>query len=190
MKDFKMSRNASGYYDETAYKAINEAPKPAEIWTYTTNSGIKKEILIIKNHGTFCTALAPVDEDAAENIEIRGLKMLKYSDPRMVQYIYNSNVAKCITVVSDEDFNDILNEIADALSIKTKCTESPKGQGVDMPVQKMTNFEYFDELVALVGSDAVKDYCRCRYLYHTLNDEFVFAETYMVKLLEMEGGNK
>lgn len=32
MRDEELKRNGSGYYDETAYKAMTAGPQPGEIW--------------------------------------------------------------------------------------------------------------------------------------------------------------
>ncbi|MBO5957518.1 MAG: hypothetical protein J6Q39_08185 [Bacteroidales bacterium] len=180
MVDFKMSRNGSGYYDETAYRAINEMAKPGEIWSYLTNNGFRKDVLIIKNHGTFCSALSLVDEDSSESIEVRGLNNFsKYTDPRMVQYIYNSNLAQRIALVDIEEFDEILKFISNALSLSMHEEFTEKAT--------VNHRDCFDEMVALFGEEAFENYCKCSYLFHILNGEPQSAEHFMNALKKILG---
>ncbi len=187
MGEFKLSRNGSGYYDETAYKGMCEMAKPGEIWSWLTNTGIRKEVLILKNHGTFCSALTLVDEDSADCIEVVGMgNYSKFTDPRMVQYVYNSNFAQFITVVSGEDFVDILNVISCALSIPNITRKSSE----DTEQTISNHRDCFEEMIALLGVEAVRNYCKCRYMFHLLHDEADAASKYMQKLKELGGDDR
>lgn len=50
-----MRKNASGYYDETAYKAMTTEPKAGEIWTHNVSGAY---MLIVANigGGMYCPA--------------------------------------------------------------------------------------------------------------------------------------
>lgn len=175
MVDFKMTHNGSGYYDETAYKGVNEMAKPGEVWSYLTNTGLKKYVLIIANHGTFCTALNLVDDDSCESVEICEIDyIMKYTDPRMLQYIYNSNLIRPYHAMCDEKFNEILNDISSALNISG-------GEEKDGFVYR----ECYGEMLALFGDKAVENYCRCSYLLHLLNGNEDAAHKYMNKLSQI-----
>lgn len=119
MTEFKMSRNGSGVYDETAYKALNEMAKDGEIWTYSNGGAgsTEREALVIKNHGTLCTVLVLMDENKSNHcIEIRS-NTVKYTDPRMMQYMFNDRFGKFVKRLPDDDFNAVLDEIEDALEV-------------------------------------------------------------------------
>jgi len=114
--DFKMNRNGAGYYDETAYKAFRDMAKPGEIWTASV-SGREREVLVIKNHGTHCNVLALLDECKAKHLVEITSKSLKYTEPRMLQYLFNDNLTSYVKALSAEEFNKILDEIEEALEL-------------------------------------------------------------------------
>lgn len=114
--EFKMNRNGSGYKDETAYKAFKNMAKAGEIWTFN-NFGNEKEVLVIKNHGTHCNVLTLLDDRRTKYcIEITS-RSLKYTDPRMMQYLFNDNLGQFVKALSDEEFDKVLDEIEDALEL-------------------------------------------------------------------------
>lgn len=114
--EFKMNRNGSGYYDETAFKAFKGMAKEGEIWT-TGIGDREKEVLVIKNHGTHCNVLSLLDESKSKFcIEIKS-RSLKYTDPRMMQYLFNDNLGQFVKALSEEDFDKVLDEIEEALEL-------------------------------------------------------------------------
>ncbi len=107
-----MNRNGSGAYDGTAYKAIMGAPKEGEIWAYGN-----KDVLVIKNHGKLCNVLSLVEDCKNDHcIEVKS-KALKYTDPRMLQYVFNEQLGYFIKKMTDEDFDLILDAVEDALEL-------------------------------------------------------------------------
>lgn len=126
--DFKMNRNGSGVYDETAYKALMGAPKSGEVWT-CMNGSKEKEVLIIKNHGTICNVLTLLDECKSSHcIEITS-RSIKYTDPRMIQYFFNDNIGRFVKALSDEEFDKVLDEIEDALELNIYQAEESQEIG-------------------------------------------------------------
>lgn len=114
--EFKMTRNGSGYYDETATKAFNGMAKSGEIWT-AGNNGREREVIIIKNHGRMCNVLSLLDERKGNNcIEVVS-RSLKYTDPRMIQYMFNDSLGQFVKALSDEEFDKVLDEVEDALEV-------------------------------------------------------------------------
>lgn len=114
--EFKMNRNGSGYYDETATKAFSSMAKSGEIWT-AGSGGREKEVIIIKNHGKMCNVLSLLDESKGSHcIEIVS-RSLKYTDPRMIQYMFNDNLGQFVKALSDEEFDKVLDEVEDALEV-------------------------------------------------------------------------
>lgn len=121
--DVSMKRNGSAYYDETPAKAFEGMAKPGEIWTVGYGAG-EKEILVIKNHGRFCNFLSLKDKSNGQNcIEIIS-RSVKYTDPGMLAWMFCDNLAQFVKALSEEEFNDVLDEIEDALCINIDQVES------------------------------------------------------------------
>lgn len=115
MADYEMKRNGSGYYDETAYLAMKNLAKPGEIWE--TSDG-KKEVLILNNHGTFCNCLTLTDRSLDPNcIEVYDGRNAKYTNPAMVQYLFNSFLGTYVKKVPAQEYSEIMEAVAVALDI-------------------------------------------------------------------------
>ena len=198
MGEFKMSRNSSGYYDETAYKAISGAAKSGEIWEYSNNYGTNQMFLIIKNHGNICTALRLVDEPTAECVEVYEM----HTDPRMLQYIYNTNLARYVHSLSAGEFRSILDTISECLNIKIEAKTPTDGaekakpqakEAVNHPAHYQGKHECIDEMIAMFGVESVKHFCMCnvyKYRFRAAlkngQEDIKKAEWYMDKLMELE----
>lgn len=117
-----MKRNASGYYDETPYKALTGMYNPGEIWTHT-NSG--NEVLILKDHDGFCTVLRLVDEEGKAGCISIVSRALKYTHPGMVQYVFNTQLGMMVKKLPDEEFKAVQEAVARALGLpltkKAEC---------------------------------------------------------------------
>lgn len=184
MAEFKMNRNGSGYYDETAYNGLNGMVKEGEVWTCTTNlNSTQKEFLIIKNHGTFCTALLMVDEPTSDRIKVdSGIGFQRWTDPRLVQYIYNSNMCRRIALIPEETFEAIKGEIY--LALQMNDLDELKEAEDDLPIE----FEpAISDMVALFGSNVVKGFLKCGVYLNKVSGNEILAGEYMSKLLELEG---
>lgn len=186
MTDYvSMKRNASGYYDETAYKGLMGMAKPGEIWECVGNSGTVSEYLIIKNHERTCSALKLTDSGNDKSFSVMG----RYSDARMLQYIYNSTLSRRIDVVPEEDFGEICYEIAQALDMPPKTvykyterTEAKKSE---------TDFceaLIFREMTELFGDEAFEQYCRCAVYVCRCKGDAENAEIYLSALRALRGG--
>lgn len=110
MADYGLKKNAEGYADPTAYKAITGIQKPGEILAYKGG-----DALIIKNHGTFCSILRLKDKECGDNCtEIGG----RYTDPRMLSYAVNDNFSTYQGKITPGEFGWVLAEIENALGIE------------------------------------------------------------------------
>lgn len=167
----------SDRYDESSY-IINRTARPGEVWEYYTNNGFKKLFLIISNNDKTCSALNLVDECECENVEVCRIDFIpKYTDTKLLQYIYTSNLKRKITTVKDSVFGRIMDEIAYNLNVFE--TESTERASVDYS-------PYFDEVRALFGDECFENYCRCRYLLCLLNGDKDEADKFMSELVEYE----
>lgn len=112
MADYGLTRNGSGYRDETAYKAIMGMAKSGEIWT--ANDG-REEVLILKNQGSLCNCLSLTDKASdARCIEIDDAG---YTNPSMVKYLFNQRLGRFVRKIPDGEFAQIMEAVEDALSI-------------------------------------------------------------------------
>lgn len=120
MENTSMKYNGSGYYDETPYKAYQNmnTVKPGEIW----ETSLGKEYLILKNHGNFCTVLCLCDTNRNnECIEIVS-RSIRYTNPAMVQYVFNTAFNEFIKAIHDDQYLDIMGMVAAALEVKINVT--------------------------------------------------------------------
>ena len=112
MADFGLNRNGSGYYDETAYKAIMGMAKAGDIWT--TFDG-REEVLILKNQGTFCNCLTMTDKSMnKECIEVVSDSTM-YTNPGMVKYLFNSRLGTFVQRLPEDEFAKVREAVEDVL---------------------------------------------------------------------------
>lgn len=113
MADFGLTRNGSGYYDETAYKAFMGMAKPGDIWT--ANGG-REEVLILHNQGTFFKCLSLTDKAGdARCIEVDGAG---YTNPGMVKYLFNQRLGRFVRKIPEGEFAQIRDAVEDALGFR------------------------------------------------------------------------
>ena len=176
-----MKRNASGYYDETAYKGVMGMAKPGEIWECTNANGTS-EYLIIKNHERISTALKLLDFTLDHTIEV-GEKSV---DPRAVQYIYNDTLSRRTNIVPEEDFNKICCEIAEALDLPSmtvcECAERPEPKSEAAATNSPDDAKMIDEMVKIFGACVVCDFLRCSIYKYRYKGESGKAQWYLNKL--------
>lgn len=132
MSEFTMSRNGSGYYDETAYKAFKDMAKSGEIWTHYAGDR-EREVLIVKNHDTVCTVLSLIAECKSKNCMEITSRELKYTDPRMLQYVFNESLGNYVKTLPEEEFARVVEEIERALQIDMK-KEAKEAKAEEKPV--------------------------------------------------------
>ena len=113
MKDAELKRNASGYYDETCYKAITAPPKAGEIWT--SQDG-RKTWLILQNHGTVCSTLLMGTEERENSIKVMA-RVPMYTEPMMVGYTFTDYVSTFVETVPTENMAEVRMAVGKALDI-------------------------------------------------------------------------
>jgi len=112
--DSDIKRNGSGYYDETAYKAISSLPKAGEVWTFGD-----REILVLQSHSKYVNALSLFDiPKTQESIEVYSVS-LKYTDPGMIQYVYTDSIGQFIKRLPKAQFEAVQAHVASSLGINT-----------------------------------------------------------------------
>lgn len=125
-------RNASGYYDSTAYEAIKniiESEKvnrmtinQGEIWEIKQNNGTYRNVIVLAVHDDVAQVLQLIDVGNSYSIEIN-CQGIKYTDPRKIQYTFNDTFTDFIRNLKTEEFDKIMNAVADCLGLSTHHTE-------------------------------------------------------------------
>ena len=127
MKNNDIRRNGSGYYDETAFKAIQaitKAPKPGEIWTNSTGS---KTYLVLQNRKSVCSTLLLGTENKENSIVVMA-KVPMYTDPIMIGYTFSSMLTQYVKTVTEDNMETVKKAVARALGIhaEPECEDIQK----------------------------------------------------------------
>lgn len=117
-------RNSEWYSDPTAYNAIKNADKPLAGEIYTINrNGLLKTVLIIAANGDVCNIVELIAEEKEGTMPVRA-KAMMYTNPRMLQYTFVSQLGDFVRRLSEAEFQPILEGIVDALHITIR-NETP-----------------------------------------------------------------
>lgn len=112
MADYGLTRNGSGYKDETAYRAFMSMVKAGEVWT--ANDG-REEVLILRNQGTFCNCLTLTDSAKDDQcIEIMSAGVM-YTNPGMVKYLFNSRLGAFVQRLPEDEFAKVRETVEAAM---------------------------------------------------------------------------
>ena len=123
----ELKRNGSGYYDPTAYQALKKIERrekemeirKGEIWEVEMGNNIRT-VLVLAVHGSYSTVLTFSDEQRERRTVQMNAQGMKYTEPGMVTYKFHDAFDKFIRLATDEEFADIMNQIAGALGIESK----------------------------------------------------------------------
>lgn len=121
MAEYGAYKNSEGYADPTAYEAIRGMAKPGEIWLYK-----EREVLIVKNQGGYSNILQ-LGSYKKGCVDVAG----RYAQPGMLSYAFNDLLTSKVDVLTDEEFENICKEVAEALKtqfieIEFDCKEATK----------------------------------------------------------------
>lgn len=119
-------RNGSGYYDPTAGEAIKEMEKSmknrgeyedGDIVEVIRNSGTQYEMVLLKCHKEYATALMLTESEPAENaVNILSMTPM-YTDAGKVQYIYYKNICRFVRATSDSEYEALKEAVRRALNL-------------------------------------------------------------------------
>lgn len=119
MTDVSIKRNASGYYDETPYKAVFRGAQPGEIW----KTSLGKEYLVVAAHNdNLFTVLGLFDQYKPDSMEITSRQVM-YTNPAMLQYMFGNTLSDFVKALSDSEFNEVVDAVSDALCITVKVNK-------------------------------------------------------------------
>lgn len=178
MKHDDLKRNASGYYDETAFKAIRniaETPKPGEIWTDRTG---RKTYLILQSRETVCSTLLLGKEDKDARLMVMAMVPM-YTDPIMIGYTFTDMLGTYVKTLNDDSMAEVKQAVADALGI----TAVPSIPYAEIEALKKTKMALEDERNAAMYETSK--------LTEELNRANIYKDVYMDlvdKLVAARGG--
>lgn len=134
-----LRKNGSGYYDETAFKAIKNTMKNQKRGGSTMNKGElyardivtvdcangQQDFLLLKCHEDYATALMLREKPCKENNVKVVSKSVMYADAGRVAYVYYDKISGYVKTVKDLEFTGIQKMIITAMGLETACEEAP-----------------------------------------------------------------
>lgn len=92
---------------------------------------MNKVYLILKNHGKFSIALALFTISNSSNktdceVTVEGKKF--YSNPAMLQYVFNDIFMKCLGTLEADAFMDVMEKVGDSLGVAIKVSKEPTNE--------------------------------------------------------------
>ena len=152
--DKELKRNKEGYYDPTAYIALNNVQKgeymnrTGEVWEVHTGNLYYKAVVIADN-GDIATIIKLVDEDTNNSdFCIRN----KFGCSRMLMFAFTQNMVQFIRKLTDEEFHEVQSKVAISLGIHTKTVE--KIVEVEKPVELVKIVEEHMQEIELIEAKA------------------------------------
>lgn len=117
----ELKRNGSGYYDDTAYKAMrnyeeekkmcenSKEVREGEIWLIETKRGYEEALILAANERTSFVCLLKDQSFGADYIEVPSVS-LKYTRLDMVVYKLNTQFVEYVKTVNSKRFLEIIEE--------------------------------------------------------------------------------
>lgn len=124
--DPEIARNGSGYYDPTAFEAMKNIIKKVkvykmkhgEIWEIQQNNGEFKNVIVLASHNDIAQVLHISKYGGDNSIEVN-CQGISFTDPRKIQYAFNDNFTNYIRTLKDEEFEAIMDAVAEGLGLVT-----------------------------------------------------------------------
>nr|UVM86708.1 MAG: CcdB protein [Bacteriophage sp.] len=137
-----MYKNAEGYRDETACRAIiavereerikrrklqedkdmGTENKTGEVWRTRTVTGTEKIVLVVADHGTLAYVNHLAEEGIHTDIEVN-CEGLRYGSSDKMYYVPYRNFEEYLRTVSDEQLADVKNKLAASIGIEPQIVE-------------------------------------------------------------------
>lgn len=137
-----MYKNAEGYRDETACRAIiavareerikrrklqedknmGTENKTGEVWRTRTVKGTEKIVLVVADHGAMAYVIHLAEEGTHTDIEVN-CEGLRYGSSDRMYYVPSRSFEEYLRTVTDEQLADIKNKLAASIGIEPQITE-------------------------------------------------------------------
>lgn len=165
--DRELARNASGYYDETAYKALTNIQKEermnnkmiidvkqGDIVEYETMGGNYRIALVVsadfKNKGKFISIIALQDEEKSDVcVPIVTRQGIMYADCGLISFTVHDKITDLTKSATGAEMERVLSMIAYCLDIKSETAAEPKivEKVVEVPVKEQSPAAGLEELI-------------------------------------------
>ena len=172
-----LRKNGSGAYDPTAYKAIKNVMQEEKRVNFYKGDIIEvemgegyAEMAVLQTHEQYATVLR-LCENKKLPLAIN-CKGLKYADPGMIQYIYNSRVTTLIRSMTGEEYEQMMDAVINDLGWGSRAEEhsgpatvnapwalgpnGPEKQEEPKPTQETQQNDELLEKMAKLGNAAIK----------------------------------
>ena len=121
-----MYKNAEGYRDETACRAIiavaiEERIKSRKLQE-DKNMGTEKIVLVVADHGSLAYVIQLAEEGIHTDIEVN-CEGLRYGSSDKMYYVPYRNFEEYLRTVSDEQLADVKNKLAASIGIEPQIVE-------------------------------------------------------------------
>lgn len=178
-----MYKNADGYRDETACRAIiavareerikrrklqedknmGTENKTGEVWRTRTVTGAEKIVLVVADHGSLAYVIHLAEEGIHTDIEVN-CEGLRYGSSDKMYYVPYRNFEEYLRTVSDEQLTDVKNKIAASIGIEPQIVEKEvvrevpvEAPGIAIPAesQKMCDAEVQELMIRAERAEAL-----------------------------------
>lgn len=139
--------NGSGYYDETAYKAIRNTDRggtasmeynKGEIWEIETTNGTTREVFLVQCFDDYAAVLTLIDSQPNHTYMQIKSQDLRYMDCGRLGYVFYDKFVKFIRMVSDEELKEVQYRIASALDLPaSEMSDTAKEQVAAVPMMEV-----------------------------------------------------
>lgn len=137
-----MYKNAEGYRDETACRAIiavareerikrrklqedknmETENKTGEVWRTRTVTGTEKVVLVVADHGAMAYVIHLAEEGVHTDIEVN-CEGLRYGSSDKMYYVPSRSFDEYLRTVTDEQLADVKNKLAASIGIEPQIVE-------------------------------------------------------------------
>lgn len=137
-----MYKNAEGYRDETACRAIiavareerikrrklqedknmGTENKTGEVWRTRTVTGTEKIVLVVADHGAMAYVIHLAEEGVHTDIEVN-CEGLRYGFSDRMYYVPSRSFEEYLRTVTDEQLADVKNKLAASIGIEPQIVE-------------------------------------------------------------------
>lgn len=178
-----MYKNAEGYRDETAWRAIiavareerikrrklqedknmGTENKTGEVWRTRTVTGTEKIVLVVADHGAMAYVIHLAEEGTHTDIEVN-CEGLRYGSSDRMYYVPSRSFEEYLRTVTDEQLADVKSKLAAAIGIEPQIVEKDVVQkvpvevpGVAIPaeLQKRCNAEVQELMIRAERAEAL-----------------------------------
>ena len=178
-----MYKNAEGYRDETACRAIiavereerikrrklqedknmGTENKTGEVWRTRTVTGTEKIVLVVADHGARAYVIHLAEEGVHTDIEVN-CEGLRYGSSDRMYYVPSRSFEEYLRTVTDEQLADVKSKLAAEIGIEPQIVEKDVVQkvpveapGVAIPaeLQKRCNAEVRELMIRAERAEAL-----------------------------------